>query len=365
MSRITRRHTLGLLTAVAGSGLAAPMLAQQSKPKVAFMMNGTPEDVGWNFEHQRGMEQAQAMFADSVQIDPYYGVKEWGEGDKDMLKTLVADGYDMIFGASFGYMGAMVEASFTAPETKFEHCGGYIRAHNLSTYSIRWYEGRAPQGLIAGAVTKTNRIGYMVSFPIAQILRGINAAWVQARAVNPDVEFEVVFLNTWFDPAKEEQAARDLIARGADVVMAHTNSTKPVEVAQELGKYGFGQASDMAAYGPEAQLTASINSWGPYYVRRIMALLDGSWETKETWGGLEDEMLTMGPISDDVPNRVHLQAEDLIQRMSTGQTSPFVGPLKRQDGSAWLAPGETASDHDLLTMDFFLEGLGGVIPGRS
>lgn len=358
--KMNRRHAIGLLAA-AGSTYGSASFAQDQK-KVAFMLNGTPGDVGWNFEHARGIQEAKAAFGDAVQIDTITGVKEWGNGDAEKLTELAGDGYDMIFGCSFGYMQSMMQAAFAAPDVKFEHCGGYVRVANLSTYSARWYEGRVPQGIVAGTMTKTNKIGYLASFPIPQVLRGINAAYLAAKSVNPDVEFEVVWLNAWFDPEKEEAVSRELIANGADVILAHTNSTKPTEVAEELGAFAFGQASDMTSYGPNATLSSTINNWGPYYVRRIGAMLDGTWETTNTWGGFADEIIAAGAFSDQMTNRTFLQATDAVERLVGGQTHPFVGPVRRQDGSAWLAPGETASDRDLLKMDFFVQGISSVIP---
>ncbi|MEJ6403149.1 BMP family ABC transporter substrate-binding protein [Yoonia sp. 2307UL14-13] len=364
MTYISRRNAIGLLAGATTATLATPSLAQ-AKPKIAFILNGTPGDVGWNYEHERGIAQAKAAFGDQTQIDTFYGVKEWGEEDAAQLETLSGQGYDMIFACSFGYMQSMMQAAFAAPDIKFEHCGGFVRTGNMSTYSARWYEGRVPQGLIAGTMTKTNKIGYLASFPIPQILRGINAAYLAAKSANPDVEFEVVWLNSWFSPEREEEVSRQLIANGADVLLAHTNSTKPTEVAEDLGAFAFGQASDMSAYGPNATLSATINNWGPYYVRQIGAMLDGSWSSTNTWGGFADEMIAAGEFSDQMPNRLFLKAADTVERLGAGQMNPFVGPVRRQDGSAWLAPGETASDRDLLKMDFFVEGLTGVIPSTG
>lgn len=364
MFTLDRRKALGLIGAASASALSGPAFAQAQK-KVAFILNGNPGEVGWNHEHARGIEEAKSALGDRVQIDSFYGVGEWGNGDAEKIKELVDQGYDMIFACSFGYMGAMMQAAFTAPQVKFEHCGGYIRADNLSTYSARWYEGRVPQGLIAGAMTKTNRIGYLASFPIAQILRGINAAYLAASSINPDVEFDVVWLNSWYSPEKEAEVSRMLVDNGADILLAHTNSTKPTEVAEEMGVFTFGQASDMSKFGPTATLSATLNNWGPYYVRRISAMLDDTWSTENTWGGLGDEMIAMAPLSDDIPNRVHLQVEDAIASLADGSRNAFTGPVKRQDGSGWLAAGEVASDTDLLKMNFFVEGLTAVIPTKE
>lgn len=360
-SHMNRRNALGLLAGGATMALSKPGFAQ-TQPKIAFMLNGTPGDVGWNFEHARGIEQSQAAFGDRVQIDSFYDVEEWGKGDVAKIAELVDQGYNMIFGCSFGYMQAVMNAAFGAPDVTFEHCGGYVRTANMSTYSARWYEGRVTQGLIAGSITKTNKVGYLASFPIAQILRGINSAYLAAKTVNPDVEFEVVWLNSWFSPDREAEVSRQLIENGADVLLAHTNSTKPTEVAEELGAFAFGQASDMSAYGPNATLSATINNWGPYYVRRIGEWLDGNWASTNTWGGFADEMIAAGDFSQQLPNRLFLQASDTVERLGSRDMNAFTGPIRRQDGSAWLAPGETASDRDLLTMDFFVEGITNVIP---
>lgn len=364
MSAMKRRAALGLIAGAAGGLAVTPAFAQEKK-KVAFIMNGKPGKLGWNFEHARGVEMARAAHGDRVQIDSFYDVGEWGKGDGELMRQLVSDGYDMIFACSFGYLKSAVSVAFESPNTLFEHCGGYIRAQNLSTYSARWYQGRVPQGLIAGGLTKTNRVGYLASFPIAQILRGINAAFLAARKVNPDVEFDVVWLNSWFHPEKEEAAARQLVDRGADILMQHTNTTKPTEVAQEKGIHAFGQGSDMKAFGPDAVLTSTINNWGPYYVSRIGAMLDGSWTTENTWGGLGQQMISMGTFSDQIPNRVYLQAQDAVKRLTNGSGHAFVGPVRKQDGAGWLAPGETASDHDLLSMNFYVKGMTSVLPVKK
>jgi basic membrane protein A len=364
MTYLNRRKAIGVIGAAAGSLLSTQAFAQAPK-RIAFLLNGTPGSVGWNYEHARGIQQVKDAFGATVQIESIYDVQEWGNGDADKMRELVAQGFDMIVGCSFGYMQSMIQVSFEAPNTLFEHCGGYVRSGNLSTYSARWYEGRVPQGLIAGAMTKTNRIGYLASFPIPQILRGINAAHLAAKSVNPDVEFDVVWLNSWFSLEKEEEVSRMLIERGADILMAHTNSTKPTEVAEEMGAYAFGQASDMSQFGPTATLSATVNNWGPYYMRRIAAMLDGTWATADTWGGFAEEMIEMGEFSADIPNRVFLQATDAVNRLASGQMSPFEGPVRRQNSSGWLAPGEKASDSDLLTMNFFVEDLKGVIPAKN
>ena len=334
----------------------------QDVPKIAFVYISPAEDpIGWTHEHNRGREEAQAYFGDRIETRYFENVPE-GEAGIEVLRQIAADGFDLIFTTSFGYMNPSITLAFENPDLRIEHATGFVRANNLSTYNIRFYEGRVSQGIIAGQMTKTNKVGYIASFPIPEVIRGINSAFLAARSVNPDIEFEIVWLNSWYNPEGEEAAARQLIANGADILMQHTDTAEPMKVAEELGVYAFGQASDMIAYGPNAQLSASVNNWGPYYISRIQALLDGNWETTDTWGGLSTDMLTIAPFSDNIPLRVQEQAADAIVRIRTGKLHPFTGPIRRQDGTGWLAAGETASDSDLLTMGFFVEGITGIIP---
>lgn len=214
-------------------------------------------------------------------------------------------------------------------------------------------------------MTRTNRIGYLGAYPIPQVTRGINSAYLAAKAANPDVEFDIIWLNEWFNPDKEAQVAHQLLDRGCDILMQHTVSTAAVELAQEKGIYSFGQSSDMSKYGPDAVLTSMINNWGPYYTRRISEFLNGTWKSEDTLGGLGQEMIALGGLLPTIPNRVHLQAQDVISRIASGQQHPFVGPVRRQGGKGWLALGELASDSDLLTMNYYVDGIKSVFPAAS
>lgn len=363
MRAINRRQAIGL-TVAASSVCFAPAYAQSlGKPKIAFVLN-LPEggEFGWSYEHTRGIQQARAAHGNDAQIDAFYEVPEWGNGEKEFFKQLVDDDYQMIFPTSGGYFKSTVEAAQEFPDTLFESCTGYIRAKNMSTYGIRWYEGRTVQGFLAGTMSKTNRVGYIASYPIPEVIRGINAAYTAARRVNPEITFDIVWLNSWFDIDKEGETARQLIERGADVLMQHTNTTAPIEVAQEKGVYGFGQGSDMRVLSPDATMTSVVNNWGPYYTRRIGDLLAGNWASTETWGGLSDEMVAIAPLLETLPSRTVLQTNDLISRLSSGEDHAFVGPIGKQDRSRWLAPGEIAGDSELLTMDYYVEGISSVFP---
>lgn len=368
MKNRDRRQMLKAMAAATSAVCLGPVYAQsQNKPKIAFMLHvfATDSDVGWDYEHVRAIEQARAVFGERAQIDIVQEPGEWGNGDKQTLERLVADGYDMIFTTSHGFMKSTVEVAQANPNIIFEHCTGYIRAENIATYNIRWHEGRAVEGFLAATMSESNRIGYLGAYPIPEVIVGINATYLAARAVNPKIEFEIVWLNDWHNYDKEAEVARQLVNRGADVLLQHTGSTAAAELAQDKGIYSFGQHSDMSQYGPDAVMSSMVNNWGPYYVQRIGEFLDGTWVTQDTWGGLGKNMVAMAPLLETLPNRAVLQTRDVIDRLSSGEAHAFVGPIRKQDGSGWLAPGETASDSDLLTMDFYVEGIASVYPSQD
>lgn len=212
-------------------------------------------------------------------------------------------------------------------------------------------------------MTKSNKIGYIASFPIPEVIRGINSSYLQAKAINPDVEFNVVWAYTWFDPAKESDAAQALIDQGADVILQHTDSTAPQAAAQKAGNvYTFGQAADMAEYAPMPRISSIIDVWAPYYIERVQAVIDGTWASDNTWDGIGSGMVGIGEISDAVPAEIKAEAEAMRDKIASGEYHPFTGPIHKQDGSVWLADGEVADDGTLAGMNFYVEGLTGEIP---
>ena len=217
-------------------------------------------------------------------------------------------------------------------------------------------------GTIAGRMTKTNKIGYIASFPIPEVIRGINSAYIHAKKVNPDVEFKIVWVYTWFDPAKEADAATAMIEQGVDVIMQHTDSPAAMTIAEEKGILAFGQASDMKQFGPNARLSSIIDNWGPYYIARVGAAMDGTWESTATWDGIKEGMVEIGEFSDKVPADVQAEAQALADSISAGTYHPFTGPLNKQDGSVWLKDGETADDGTLAGLGFYVEGITGDVP---
>ncbi|MFZ3583495.1 BMP family ABC transporter substrate-binding protein [Loktanella sp. DJP18] len=358
-----KRRTL-LASGVAAAALAAtglPALAQD-KTKVGFIYIGPVGDGGWTYEHDKGRQAVADEFGDAVETVYVESVPE-GPDAVRVLQQMALDGADLIFTTSFGYMDQTMEVAAKFPDVKFEHATGFKTADNVGVYSARFYEGRAVQGHIAGHLTTSNIVGYIGSFPIPEVIRGINSAYLAAKAVNPDVQFKIVWAYTWFDPAKEADAAKTLIEQGADVVLQHTDSTAPQAAAQAAGNvYTFGQASDMSEYAPMPRVSSIIDNWAPYYIARTKAVMDGTWTSDTTWDGIGAGMVGIGEISDAVPAEVKASAEALRDSIAAGDVHPFTGPINKQDGSAWLAEGETADDATLLGMDFYVEGIEGDIP---
>ena len=351
-----------LLTGAAlALGLATTAVAQD-RTKVGFIYVGPIGDGGWTYEHNQGRLAIEEHFGDKVETVYQESVPEGADAER-AITQMALQGADLIFTTSFGYMDPTVNVAKKFPDVKFEHATGYKTADNVSTYSARFYEGRAVQGHIAGKMTESNIIGYIASFPIPEVIRGINSAYIHAKKVNPDVEFKIIWAYTWFDPAKEADAATALIEQGADVILQHTDSTAPQAAAEKAGNViTFGQASDMAEYKPTPRVSSIIDNWKPYYIERTQAVMDGTWESQQTWDGIGPGMVEIGEITDAVPADVKEEALAMKEAMANGEYHPFTGPLKKQDGSDWLAEGETADDGTLLGMNFFVEGLQGEIP---
>ena len=352
-----------LASAALALGLAGGAYADaHGKTKVGFVFVGPVGDGGWTYEHNQGRLAVEKEFGDKVETVFVESVAE-GPDSERVMTQMALDGADLIFTTSFGYMDPTINIAAKFPDVKFEHATGYKRADNVSTYSARFYEGRAIQGHIAGKMTKSNVIGYIGSFPIPEVIRGINSAYLAAKAVNPDVQFKIVWAYTWFDPAKEADAAKTLIEQGADVVLQHTDSTAPQAAAQAAGNvYTFGQASDMAEYAPMPRVSSIIDNWAPYYIARTKAVMDGTWTSTDTWDGIGAGMVGIGEITDAVPADVKEEALALKASIADGSYHPFTGPLKKQDGSDFLAEGETADDGTLAGMNFYVEGITGDIP---
>ena len=321
-----------------------PSISSAADVKVGFIYVGPVGDHGWTYMHDKGRQSIVEAYGDKVETTYVENVK-YGPDAERVMRNLASDGADIIFATSFGYMEQMLKVAKDYPDVKFEHATGYKTAPNMSVYSSKFYEGRYVQGVIAGHMSKKGKAGYIASFPIPEVIRGINAFWLGATSVNPDFDIDVIWVNTWYDPGKEADAATVLIQEGADIITQHTDSPAALQVAEKHGIHAFGQASDMINFAPSTQLTAIIDQWGPYYVERVGAVLDGTWETKDTWGGMETGMVEMAKYT-NMPFNVELAAKSIHEKILTGKFTIF--PDK--------------SIGDLLGMSEYLPGIDAMKP---
>lgn len=356
-----QRRTLLATASALMMALAAPALAQDEPLKIGFIYVGPVGDGGWTYQHDQGRLAIEAEFGDRVETTFIESVPEGADAERALTQLALA-GNQLIFATSFGFMDPVINVAARFPDVKFEHATGYKTAENVATYDARFYEGRAVIGTIAGHMTESNKIGYIGSFPIPEVIQGINSSFIHARKVNPDVEMRIVWVYSWFDPAKEAEAANALLAEGVDVIMQHTDSTAPLAQAQAAGAIGFGQASDMAAFAPSPRVSSIIDDWSPYYIKRVQAMLDGTWESGSSWAGIGEGEVVIGEITDVVPEEVKAEALALRDAIGAGEYHPFTGPLNKADGTVWLAEGEVAPDADLQSMNFYVEGITAQIP---
>jgi len=257
----------------------------------------------------------------------------------------------------------MLKVAKDFPNVKFEHATGYKQSDNLASYGLRLYQARHVQGIIAGMMTETNKICYVGAFPIPEVIREINTYYLGAKKMNPDVELMVTWVNTWYDPGKEAQAANVMLAQGCDMVAQHTDSPAPLQEAQKQGKLGFGQASDQYNFAPNAQLTATIDNWGPYYIEKVKAVIDGTWESCDYFGHMNEGAVQMAPFT-NMPADVQAKAQSVKDAIRNGEYFAFTGPLKDNTGKIQLKAGEIADDVHLNTMMYYVEGINAKVPGQ-
>lgn len=347
--------------------------AQADDPlKVGFIYVGPIGDLGWTYRHDVGRLAIEEALGDQV-VTTYQENVEEGPAAVDAITDMAEAGNDLIFTTSFGYMDPTNQVAANFPDVKFEHATGFKREHdNVSTFSARFYEGRVVQGLIAAKTTKTNKIGYIASFPIPEVVRGINAFVTEMKKHNPEAEVEIKWVFTWFDPKKEADAANALIDAGADVIVQHTDSPAAMQVAEARGVKAFGQASDMSRFGPTAHLVSIVDDWDSYYVDRAKAVLDGTWTQQDSWwgkskagDGAETGMVVMGSYG-NMPEELIAEAKALEKSIASGERHSFPCPIYKQDGS--LAEDCAAGKPHLqdfpalVTMDYYVQGVTGSIP---
>jgi len=330
--------------------------------KAAFVYVAPIGDLGWTWAH----DQARLMVEKELGIETAFieNVPEGPDAER-VIRDFATKGYDIVFATSFGFMDHMLTVAGEFPDEYFEHCSGYRTADNMATYFGRMYQPRFLSGLVAGKATESNKIGFVAAFPIPEVVRGINAFTLGVREVNPNATVHVVWTQTWFDPVKEKEAAVALLDAGCDVIAQHQDTTEPQKAAQERGAVSIGYDSDMRQFVGDTVLTSPVWNWGPYYVNRIKAAMDGTWETGQYWGGMKDGIVDLAALSPQVSGDVQAVVDEHKQKILSGEWDVFCGPIKSQDGKLAIAPGVCMSDGDMLGMSWFVGGVVGEVPGGS
>ena len=330
------------------------------KIKVGFIYVGPIGDHGWTYRHDIGRLDVEKHFGDKVETVYLENVK-YGPDSERAIRAMAKSGADIIFATSFGYMEPMLKVAKEFPNVKFEHATGYKQSKNMATYGLRLYQARHVQGVIAGLMTKTNKICYVGAFPIPEVIREINTYYLGAKTVNPDVDIDIVWVNTWYDPGKEAQAADVMIAEGCDMVAQHTDSPAPLQTAEKAGVLGFGQASDQYKFAPKAQLTATIDNWSPYYISKVQGVIDGTWKTGDYFGHMNEDVVQMAPFT-NMPADVKAKAQQIKDDIKNGKYFAFTGPIKDNTGKIQLKAGEIADDAHLNSMMYYVEGIDAKVP---
>ena len=347
--------------ALTAAGLGSVAQAQQDPLKVGFVYVSPIGDAGWTFQHDLARKQMEQALGNKVTTSFVESVAEGADAER-VIREMAASGHDLIVATSFGYMNYVDRVSKQFPDVKFMHATGYKSGPNFNNYNARFYEGRYLTGVIAGEMTKSDVLGYIAAFPIPEVLQGINAFTLGAQSVNPDIEVRVIWVNSWYDPGKEREAAMALIAQGADVITHHTDSTAAVQAAQEKGVYAVAYHSDMSKYGKDAHLTATTHHWGNYYTQAAQKALAQNGMAESIWGGIKDGFIDLAPINPAVPQATQDKVAALKQQIKDGSFHPFTGPIVAQDGKEVLPAGQPMSDQALGQMNYYVKGVSSKMP---
>ncbi|ANA32465.1 Purine-binding protein [Ralstonia mannitolilytica] len=348
----------------ASSAPAAAAPAPANEPlKVAFVYVGPVGDAGWTYAHDAGRKEVEAKFGDKVKTSFVENVPESAADAERVFRDLATQGNKVIFGTSFGFMESMLKVAKEFPDVKFEHATGFKTADNLGQYDVRTYEGAYLAGVVAGKMSKSGKLGVVGSVPIPEVIRNIDSFTLGARSVNPKATTRVVWVNKWFDPGKEREAATTLIGQGVDVLMQNTDSAAVVQTAQEKGVYAIGWDSDMTKFGEKAHLAASMNKWGVYYTKVVGDVLENKWKPETVWWGLKEGAIDLGAYNAVVPEDVKALVETRKKGIIDGSAPIWKGPLKDNTGKEVLPADKVADDGFLHGIKFYVEGVEGKIPG--
>ncbi|HNQ75152.1 MAG TPA: BMP family ABC transporter substrate-binding protein [Pseudothauera hydrothermalis] len=355
-----RQFILSAGAAALAAGLPASLFAEEPV-RIGFVYVSPIGDAGWTYQHDLARKEMEAKLGAKVQTKFVENVAEGADAER-VIREFAASGHKIVFATSFGYMNYVERVARQFPNVTFLHATGYKSAKNFAPYNARFYEGRYLTGVIAGRMTRSKVLGYVAAFPIPEVLQGINAFTLGAKSVNPDIEVRVIWVNSWYDPGKEREAAMTLISQGADIVTQHTDSTAVVQAAEERGVYAFGYHSDMSKYGPKAHLTATTHHWGDFYTRTVQEVIAGTWKPTRIWGGFKDDMVRLAPLNPAVPPVVKAEVEALANKLRAGSFHPFTGPIVDQAGTERLSAGAVMDDVALGKMDFFVQGVASRLP---
>ncbi|MBB6217202.1 basic membrane protein A [Anaerosolibacter carboniphilus] len=333
---------------------------KDEKMKVAFIYVGPVGDAGWSFSHDKGREYLVSQMPD-VETTFVESVPEGADAER-VLTELAEKGNKVIFATSFGYMDYVENVAKKYPDVTFLHCSGYKTAENVGTYFGRMYQPRYLSGLVAGKKTQSNVIGYVAAFPIPEVIRGINAFALGVKEANPDAVVKVVWTNTWYDPAKEKEAAKSLLDAGADVIAQHQDTPGPQQAAEEKGAFSIGYNTDMSQFAPKAYLTSPVWNWGPYYVETVKAVQEGTWKSEKYWGSMKDGVTQLAPMTDLVDAEAKALVEAKQKEILDGTWDVFTGEIKDQTGAVRVNAGQRMTDEEMLSFDWFVEGVEGTIP---
>ena len=356
MAIISRR------TFMQAAGVAAtlPLLGKSAlaadKVKIGFIFLGPIGDYGWTWAHNKGRMAVESALGDKVETVYVENVAEDASAIP-VIRDLAQQGCKLIFTTSYGYMDQTLAVAKEFPDVKFEHCTGFKRADNLATYNSKFHEGRAVLGTIAGKMSKSGTIGYLGSYKVPEVVLGVNAMALSAQKQNPNAKVKLVMIDSWFDPPKEAAATETLVNLGCDIVATHTDSPGPLQILEQKGLYGFGQGADMSQFAPNAHLTAIEDIWGPYYVARAQAIIDGTWKSEDTWDGFKEGTVVISPYNKAVPADVVKLADDVQAGYKAGTYNIFTGPIYDQDGKLRVKEGEVMKDADLAVIDWFVKGV--------
>jgi len=345
----------------------AASAAAPAKPdplKIAFAYVGPVGDGGWTYAHDNGRKAVEKEFGDKVVTTFVEKVPESADAER-VIRDMVGQGNKLIFGTTFGYMEPMLKVAADSKDVKFEHATGYKTAENMRTYDSRTYEGAYMAGVIAGKMTKTNTLGVVGSMPIPEVIRNINSFTLGAQSVNPKVKTKVVWVNEWFNPPKETEAATALINGGADVLMQNTDSSAVLQTAEKMGKRAFGWDSDMTAYGPKAHLGSAVINWGPYYIKAVGDALNGKWSTGKAWWGVKEGAIDMVSVAADVPDDTKKKIDDIKAGLKDGTFVIWKGPIVGQDGKEVVAKDAVGDDKFLGEIMFYVKGVEGKVPANE